>query len=77
MSRRIMDGDFRTWEVYVNTGPSGFSKPPRIAFRCVSDPRVHSRMGVFEGEPSEAARFVESGDSADLLALLDEGLVVS
>lgn len=77
MSRRIMDGDFRHWEVFVNTGPSGFSRPPRIVFRCVSDASVPSRMTTFDGEPNAALTFVERGDSAELLELLEGGKVLS
>lgn len=77
MSRRILDGDFRSWEVFVNTGPSGFSKPPRLVFRCVSDPSVPSRMAPFQGEPNAALTFVESGPEAELVALLAGGAALS
>lgn len=77
MSRKIMDEEFRTWEVFVNTGVSGFSRPPRVVFRCVSDRDAVSRIAPFEGEPNEALAFVESGDAGKLLALLGEGAPLS
>jgi hypothetical protein len=77
MSRQIMDGDLRSWEVFVNTGPSGFSRPPRIVFRCASDRSVPSRMIPYEGEPVEALELVDSGPPPELLALLEESRALS
>jgi len=77
MSRRIMDRDFRNWEVFVNTGPSGFSTPPSLVFRCVTDPALPSRMASFQGEPNGALTFVESGTADELLALLEQGKPLS
>jgi hypothetical protein len=72
-----MDDEFRSWEVFVNTGPSGFSRPPGIGFRCISDPAVSSRMTSFEGDPNEALVFVESAEASELLGLLAGGVVLS
>lgn len=77
MSRRIMDGEFRNWEVFVNTGPSGFSAPPGLVFRCVSDREVPSRLAPFHGEPAEALAFVESGEAEALLGMLESGRPLS
>ncbi|MDT8340154.1 MAG: hypothetical protein RQ751_01460 [Longimicrobiales bacterium] len=77
MSRRILDADFRTWEPFVNTGPSGFSRPPRLVFRCVSDPSLPSRMTGFSGEPEAALTLVETGAEAELVRLLEEGAPIS
>ena len=77
MSRTVLDGDFRRWEVFVNTGPSGFSAPPRLVFRCVSDRTVPSRIATFQGEPSEALAFVEAGEAAGLVELLESGTALS
>ena len=77
MSRKVMDGEFRTWEVFVNTGESGFSRPPRIVFRCVSDREVVSCVVPFDGEPNEALAFVESGAANELLSLLEAGVPLS
>ena len=77
MSRRVMDAELLAWEVFVNTGPSGFSRPPRIVFRCVSDPSVPSRMAPYEGEPHEALSLVDSGPAPELLGLLEESQALS
>lgn len=77
MSRRIMDQDFRKWEVFVNTGPSGFPTPPSLVFRCVTDPALPSRMAPFPGEPNGALTLVESGPGDELLALLEQGKPLS
>lgn len=77
MSRMVMDGEFRTWEVFVNTGEYGFSTPPRIVFRCVSDRDVVSCVVPFDGEPNEALALVASGAAAELLALLETGAPLS
>lgn len=77
MSRTIMDRDFRSWEVFVNTGPSGFPTPPSLVFRCVADPSLPSRVAPFEGEPNAALTFVESGAGTELLALLEQGKPLS
>jgi hypothetical protein len=72
-----MDGDFRRWEVFVNTGPSGFSAPPHLVFRCLSDRTVPSRIAPFQGEPAEALTLVEGGDAAGLVELLESGTPLS
>lgn len=77
MSRKVMDSEFRSWEVFVNTGPSGFSAPPRIVFRCVSDPAEPSRIAPFVGAPTEALAFVAGGPGEELLGLLDTGAPLS
>lgn len=77
MARTILDSEFRNWEVFVNTGPSGFSTPPGIVFRCVSDRETPSRIAPFQGEPNAALALVESGPSDDLLALLEQGKPLS
>jgi len=77
MSRKVMDPDFRSWEVFVNTGPSGFSVPPRIVFRCISDPAEPSRIAPFMGAPTEALAFVAGGSGAELVGLLEKGAPLS
>ena len=77
MSRRIMDGELRSWEVFVNTGPSVFSRPPQLVFRCTTDVSVPSRIAPFQGEPTEALAFVEAGEEPRLLGLLEEGRALS
>lgn len=77
MSRTIMDGDFREWEVFVNTGRSGFARPPRVVFRCVSDGTIPSRMAELPEEPVSAATFVQEAPAEELRTLMEGAAVLS
>ena len=72
MARTILDSDFRSWEVFTNTGRSGFAKPPRIVFRCRSDRSVPSRMAEYTEEEPGAATFVEEASPGELLELWNQ-----
>jgi hypothetical protein len=74
MTRTILDGDLRSWEVYATTGDFGLPAPAKIAFRCTSDGSRRPRVLDFEGDKSDAEQAVLAWREEELRAALERAV---
>jgi hypothetical protein len=67
MSRTLLDGDLRVWEVFASASKRGFSEQPRIVFHCMTDRTIRSRFIDTDGDQADAERAVVILPVPDLL----------
>jgi hypothetical protein len=73
MSRKILDANLLTWEVYASGGPSDRSS---IVFNCLSNRMIRPRYVPAEGE-SDAERVVSEASNEKLQEMLRRATEVS
>jgi hypothetical protein len=74
MSRKILDKNFLTWEVYASGGPSD---KPNIVFNCLSNRMIRPRYVRAEGDEADAERVVSEASNEQLQQMLIEANEVS
>lgn len=73
-SRKILDKNFLTWEVYASGGPSD---QPNIVFNCLSNRAIRPRYVRAEGDEADAQRVVSEASTEQLQEMLGQAAEVS
>lgn len=66
MSRRLLDDELRTWEVYATAGAFGMPEHARVVFHCLSEPHRRALWAEREGDRQAVEAWLEAATPAEL-----------
>ncbi|MEN8375828.1 MAG: hypothetical protein ABFS34_10305 [Gemmatimonadota bacterium] len=70
MSRRLLDDELRTWEVFATAGAFGLPERSRVVFNCVSEAGMRPLWAEHGGDRADLEAWIASASDEEIAAAM-------